>query len=276
MNQLSLATHFRLHKNSQLQHLCFFATRLYPFNGFYEGWANNIPWEEVLGLILDKLDSKEIYSQRRIFRLCSPTKCNRQLYLNTCTSLDLWCWGYSLEKLQKGLWLLWYLIEILAKKVHPQPYTLTMIFSDVVLEHMLSETNTDRTVATQTKSTFKWSASSLGSTMPALHPQHLNLVKGNSWRTALVEQLNKTTSPIDTVEHPKLPTWNKWKWCRTRRLTSQKINLSVETNMFLKKEHPPTKWWTVNSLIENQDPLAKSQKSPSENLRINPQKLVDS
>ena len=89
-----------------------------------------------------------------------------------------------------------------------------------------------------------------------------------------------------TVEQNNITDWHSWtskiahlkqmKMMSNKKINISKINLSVETNMFLKKEHPPTKWWTVNSLIENQDPLAKSQKSPSENLRINPQKLVDS
>lgn len=79
------------------------------------------------------------------------------------------------------------------KKSHtPKPYTRTMIFSDVVLEHMLSETNTDRTVAMQTS-----------------HLQVIRIITGKHNASLTSEHFGWTveqkTTKINRVEHPNVP-----------------------------------------------------------------------
>ena len=94
--------------------------------GFMKLSQKTLCGQKVLGLILDKLVSNKNDSKRHIFRLCLQPKCNRLVHPLTCTSLDLWCWEYVLEKLQRGL--LWYLIEILAKKSIPNLILLQWYF----------------------------------------------------------------------------------------------------------------------------------------------------
>ena len=152
MNQLSLATHLHLQKKT-LNFSTFVDLRgvslLIQWVSW--SWAKKLPVRQGVGVDFGycKLVSNKNDSKRHIFRLCLQPKCNRQLvvlehlYIPWLVMLRV-----CFREAPKRTLMISYRDS--RKKVHPQPYTLTMIFSDVVLEHMLSETNTDRTVAMQT------------------------------------------------------------------------------------------------------------------------------
>ena len=68
MKQLSLVTHVHLQKISQFQHLCLFVCEgSLSINVSHQVEPKNFQWEKVLGLILDKLDSKQILGQNGSF-----------------------------------------------------------------------------------------------------------------------------------------------------------------------------------------------------------------